>query len=908
MNQSVVGRRVRVWKKSSIARAALLLGGLALAGGAAWGADVDLVVAINVPTTTTLQPSTFEVDLSNPRSGSTATGAQLKIPLPANLYNVSVVSVTPTGTGAICPTPASITGVPAAGATTTGQEELVATFPSLPSTGGCAVIVAFTPLAANTYSITAAATAAAGDNEVNSGTNSAQGNTTTQLSTVPLKVDKTIVSGATAGASAYEWNALGYGMPVVYQVRFENQSTLDLPLGAMGDIWADWEGDWRPQSTPTSSTLSNVRCVSGPCPPLTAGTVGADQGTSITPFTADMTGYVLPAGQTVVLEYTRTYAAPGCGQSQVANDITWNVNRKGNFINPNWQANSYNNAGGPLSRTVLTFPQVANVPACIDLAIDPRLSKTLDRVTSADGNVTRPNFSVTADGDVARFTITIDNSHTSTANWPPAALAAGAASVPFSIWDVLRAVGLGSDVSPTVFPNGVATQEVRFDGCDIPVNSAGSVCPVNLTDGQVLKPASTDFGHGQSAVFHVAAGEVMTLRLSTHYALSQPVTCVRNNAQIENFVGLTVRRPPDSRYAYAGALYHEATTAGKVSLLPDTPRCVDVSSNKTISPSNSLTPGETITFTLDYVNSTGVSTANPYNAPTPLTHVGVADELGPNFRLLDDPSAVSCVVEKNPKGNTIAPTVSRADVSGPNNMFQTAIPSMDDGGVVRCTIKGTVGLPGSYHNVTTVALPAGSGFVDPYPTNDRAALNYGIVGPSVQLSKTGSLSGNTVTFVVTASSRGDVAANGTRIVDNMPTNLQGAQWTCQANGGAVCPTDGPVSGNIDQTLNTFPPGSSVTWTVTGTVAPSATAVQVLNDARADLPPGASCVTANPADPPSASPCRASATVDVPASSTPPGGGNVTAVPVDAPWALALLAAVMGGLAATRQRRSASRRR
>ena len=841
-------KRVRSWLRSGVAAAGLI--GVA---STAWAASVDLTVAPVVPTTTTLTPFTYTVQVGNALTGSVATNAVLTIPLPANLYDVSIQSVTASGS-ASCPTPGAFTGGPVGGAVTSGSEVLTATVPSLPAATSCLVTIVATPLAAKSYTMTATITPGSGDTEVNPDTNTAAGNTATARVAVPLKVDKTIFAGATH-VSGDQWNATGYNTDIVYEVRFENQSTLDLPLGAMGDAWADWEGNWAPQSTPQSSTLSNLTCVSGPCPPLTIGTVGTNQGSSLTPFTASMAGYVLPAGQSVVIRYTRRYAPPICGQAQIANDITWNVNQTGNYLTPQWQPNSYNANGAEISRTVLNFP-ASGAPACTGLGIQPLLGKTLDRVTDASGAVTRPGFAVTADGDRAHFTITIDNTRTDTSAWPASAIAAGAHNVPFSIWDVVRSV-LGNAVSPTVYPAGVATQEVIFDQCSS--TGTGSVCPA-VTAGTVLKPPSTDFTHGQSAEMRVAAGETMTIRLSTRYAFSQPVLCVRNNAQIENFIGLATQAAP-AGFAYTGTqtypLYQEVTTVDKVSLLPGTPRCADVSANKTMSPSTALS-GQPITFTLDYVNSTALATANPYNAPSPLTDVGVSDVLGANFV----PTAVSCAVEA---GVAQAPAVSLADITGPDHTFATVIPSMNDGAVVRCQITGSVSQPGSYRNVTAVALAANSGLVDPYTTNNLAALNYGIIGPRVELTKTGSLgAGGAVTFTVAARSVGEVPADGTVVADVVPAGMTGVTWTCVAAGGAACP-QASGSGGINATLATFPSGGSVTWTISGQWAPTPT--PLVNRAEATPPAGSSCVTTDPTQAPTAPPCIASATVGVPAVGT-----------------------------------------
>ena len=836
-------KRASQWAR--IGAACCLLG----LGTSASAASVDLTVVVNVPTTTTLQPFTYTVVVGNALTGSVATNAQVSIPLPANLYDISVQSVAPSGPAATaCPAPAAFGGLPAAGSTTDGSQTLTATVPSLPATGFCTITIAATPLQANSYTMTASVGPSAGDSETNPTTNTAQGNTATALSVVPLKVDKTIVGGATAVAgTTNRYSAAAYGSPVTYALTFENQSGLALPLGSMGDTWADWEGNWAPQSTPVSASTTLQSCViegldgplSGSCPAVEVNTSGL--GTDIEPIWPRLTGYVMPPRSRITITYQRTYQAPVCGNAIISNNIAWNVNRNGNFIQPQWHPEH-------TSATVLAFDGVSSPPQprCTELTVRPVLSKTLDRVVSSNG-AERPAFGVLADGDMAEFRITIDNTQTDAAGWP-----AGAEAVPFSIWDVVRSM-LGDAVSPSFFPDGSVTQQVFYGRCEIAPGDTVSQCPA-ATPGQALNTPSTNFRHGQSAVFTVAAGRTMVLRFSTRYSMPAPVKCVRNNVKMENFVGLNVRPSPVPGHAYVGTTYQERTTADKVTLLPDTPRCADVSSNKTMTPTNPRA-GESITFTLDYVNSTALATGNPYNAPSPLTDVGVADVLGRNFRA----TAVSC---STIEGTATPPSVSLADITGPDNTFSTVIPSMDDGAVVRCQITGSVSLPGSYHNTTAIALANGSALMDPYTSNNVSSLNYGIIGPRVALTKTGSVSGNTVTFSVTARSAGEVAADGTRVSDVMPAGVQNPTWTCASAGGATCPA-AAGSGNIDQPIDTFPSGSSVTWTIQGTLTPSISAATVTNQAQAAPPVGSSCVTANPADPPTAPPCLASAAVDAP---------------------------------------------
>ncbi|RRD55733.1 DUF11 domain-containing protein [Comamonadaceae bacterium OH2545_COT-014] len=854
--------------------------------GSAWAADVDLTVAIGVPTQTdSLVPFDYTVTLGNALTGSTAANARVEIPLPAHLYGVTVQNVVASGTpGTACPAAAAFAGqLP--DAVTTGAQALVATVPNLPAGGFCVITVRATPLVGNTYKMQARIQPAGGDAEVLAATNTAEGNTVGRRSSVPLKVDKRIVAGAAPdGLGSNVWNAAGYGAahPVVFELEFQNQSAFPLPLGAIGSVWSDWESDGGPQHAPSGSTISGLTCAQGPCPPLTQGVVNVNQGSNVIPVDANLSGYVMPPKSTVRIQYTRTYDAPTCGSSKILNDITWTVNRDGQFIDPVWQTNSYNPmAASNISRLTLNFPDAG---ACRDVPIEPILRKTLDRVTDAAGGVTRPNFQVQADGDVAHFTITIDN--TRTRNVPDAAN-----PIPFTLWDQIRSL-LSGGINPTFAPDGAVRQEIRFEGCQ--AGNTRSVCP-NPANPTIYGP-STNFNYGRDVglgvlpgdVLRVAAGDTMTLRFSTRYTLAQPLVCVRNNTQLENFARLTARAAP-AGYAYTGRLQQEVSTDGKLSLFPNMPRCADVASNKHIAPANPGA-GDEITFTLDYVNSTALTTGNPHNAPKPLTNVQVRDVLGPHFT----PSSAACRVQS---GNAQAPTVSRANIGGPENTFNAVIPSMDEGAMVRCEIKGSVSAPGSYRNVTVVSLPPGSGLVDPYPQNDEAALNYGILypqraQPALLLGKAVQLAGNQVTYTVQVDNVGNAPVSNARVTDTLPAGISNPQWTCA---GSACPAPNGA-GHLNAQIANLPVGGRIVWTITGTRTSQAA---IVNEAQAELPPGVQCAGATPGAPLTAGPCRASATL--PAASGE-GGGSVTAVPVNAPWALFMLAGMLAILGGMRQQR------
>jgi uncharacterized repeat protein (TIGR01451 family) len=78
--------------------------------------------------------------------------------------------------------------------------------------------------------------------------------------------------------------------------------------------------------------------------------------------------------------------------------------------------------------------------------------------------------------------------------------------------------------------------------------------------------------------------------------------------------------------------------------------------------------------------------------------------------------------------------------------------------------------------------------------------------------------GSQVTYRITVTNKGPVPAERAQVVDQLPSAITGATWTCVGSGGATC--TGTGSGNISD-APTFPSGSNVVYTLTGTVSASA---------------------------------------------------------------------------------------
>jgi uncharacterized repeat protein (TIGR01451 family) len=81
------------------------------------------------------------------------------------------------------------------------------------------------------------------------------------------------------------------------------------------------------------------------------------------------------------------------------------------------------------------------------------------------------------------------------------------------------------------------------------------------------------------------------------------------------------------------------------------------------------------------------------------------------------------------------------------------------------------------------------------------------------------VAGLPVTYTIVVTNESTLPANGATVADVVPPPLTGVTWICTANGGGTCTASG--IGNINDTIN-LPAGAMATYTLTGTLSPSAT--------------------------------------------------------------------------------------
>ncbi len=148
----------------------------------------------------------------------------------------------------------------------------------------------------------------------------------------------------------------------------------------------------------------------------------------------------------------------------------------------------------------------------------------------------------------------------------------------------------------------------------------------------------------------------------------------------------------------------------------------------------------------------------------------------------------------------------------------------------------TSGATGILVNTASVAAPAGTTDAN---AADNSATDTDVLTPTADLGITktdGSASyspGSAVTYTIVASNAGPSGVTGAMVADTLSATIVGSTWTCSGAGGGACPASG--SGDIATSVN-LPAGGSVTFLLTGTVAPAATG-SLVNTATVGAPLG-----------------------------------------------------------------------
>ena len=242
-----------------------------------------------------------------------------------------------------------------------------------------------------------------------------------------------------------------------------------------------------------------------------------------------------------------------------------------------------------------------------------------------------------------------------------------------------------------------------------------------------------------------------------------------------------------------------------------------------------------------------------------------AHTVGDIFIVADFSSAVATINVYKWVGSGGSDGSLQAVTVNPNSLFATVnTVNTPSGGWPFADKSGTPNntfLPGEFFeggiDVTALGLPSDlSSFVAETrsSTSVSASLSAVVVGSTfdtaaadLSITKTDNKGGSSVTgavggvvpgtgetYTIVVSNSGPSAVTGASVVDTLPAFFTSDTWTATQSGGASG-FSASGSGNINDTVN-LPVVSSITYTVTGTVSPSATGT-LINTATVTAPAG-----------------------------------------------------------------------
>jgi len=376
--------------------------------------------------------------------------------------------------------------------------------------------------------------------------------------------------------------------------------------------------------------------------------------------------------------------------------------------------------------------------------------------------------------------------------------------------------------STTVTPGGTVVYTVTVNNTgavDAPNTQVSDPIPAGISavswtcaaTGGAVCPNASGTGALNETLATFPAGSTATYTLTATVSATPP-------AQVTNTANVT---PP------AGSLCTPGNTSPPCKATVVTPPVPQVNVTKTANVT-ALTPGGTVVYTV-VANNTGAVDAAGTQVSDPIP-TGI--------------SAVSWTC-------TAAGGAACPNASGTGALNET-LATFPAGSSVTYTLTATVSAnpPATVSNTASLTPPGGGVCT---PNNTPAPCGSTVVlppVPQVNITKTSNATtatpGGTVVYTVVANNTGAVDAAGTQVSDPIPTGISAVSWTCAAAGGAACP-NASGTGALNETLATFPAGSSVTYTLTATASANPPAT-VANTATLTPPGGGVCTPNNTAAP------------------------------------------------------------
>ena len=223
-----------------------------------------------------------------------------------------------------------------------------------------------------------------------------------------------------------------------------------------------------------------------------------------------------------------------------------------------------------------------------------------------------------------------------------------------------------------------------------------------------------------------------------------------------------------------------------------------------------------------------------------VTYTIVATNAGPD-------AATAVIADTLPTGvintaftSTVTGGATGNTISGAGNINNTV--TLPAGATITYTVVGTVAAN------TTAALPlsntatitATGTTIDGNLANNTETVTSAVTPQAdLQISKTNATTtvaaGAQTTYVIVVSNAGPGDVTGATITDNFSADLTNVSVTATGTGGATGFNTTPINTSINQQLN-LPVGSTVTYTVVGTVSPTAT-LPLANTATIAAPQG-----------------------------------------------------------------------